>query len=84
MLVSSNIYSASLISIDATVDKGQIGRMINHARKAPNVIPYLADIHGSPHVCFLTKFAMAKGQEILYDYGDCSSSAIKAHPWLGQ
>ena len=71
-------------SIDATEDKGQIARMINHSKKALNMIPQLVDIQGSPRVCFFAKRVLAIGEEILYDYGDSSPSAVKAHPWLGQ
>ena len=58
--------------------------MINHSKKVFNVTPQLIDFQGTPRVCFITKRAIATGEEIFYDYGHSSSSAIKAHPWLGQ
>lgn len=72
-------------SIDATEDRGQFGRMMNHSRKAPNMVPQLyEDISETPHVCFFTNMAVGAGDELLYDYGDHSFPAIKAHPWLSQ
>lgn len=56
--------------------------MINHSRKIPNIIPKLFDISGKPHVCFFTMRDIAEGEELLYDYGDTSATAVKAHPWL--
>lgn len=72
----------SSYSVDATQDNGQIGRWINHSKKACNIIPRLIAVDGIPHLCFFAKMFIEVGQEILYDYGDCSLSALKAHPWL--
>ena len=58
--------------------------MINHSKKTPNIIPRLVNVHGTPHVFFYTKMPIAAEEELLYDYGDHSSSAKKAHPWLAE
>ena len=56
--------------------------MINHSKHSANLVPRLIEIHGTPHICFFTKNNIKVGEELLYDYGDRSASAVHAHPWL--
>lgn len=71
-------------SIDATKDDTTVGRMINHSRKYPNIVPQIVSIDETPHIVFFARMDISCGAELLYDYGDRSSAAIYAHPWLGQ
>lgn len=76
------LQKISLFSIDATEERGEIGRMINHSRRVNNISPRLIDMNGTPRLFFIAKRDVAEGEELLYDYGDSSPSAVKAHPWL--
>ena len=69
-------------SIDATKDDTTIGHMINHSKKHPNIVPQIMSINEIPHIGFFARTDISSGAELLYDYGDRSSSAIQAHPWL--
>ena len=59
-----------------------VGRMINHSKKHPNIVPQIVSINEIPHIGFFARTDISSGAELLYDYGDRSSSAIQAHPWL--
>ena len=78
-LICTYIYS-----IDATTDKRPVnmGRMMNHSKVSPNIKPQLVEIDDEPHICFFAKKCIQPGDELLYDYGDHSAAAAKAHPWL--
>ena len=70
-------------SVDATVDKGQIGRLMNHSRKLFNVLTELTEVEGQPRLYFVAAKDICTGTEMFYDYGDRDKDALKAHPWLG-
>ena len=71
-----------LYSIDATEENGTNGRLINHSRKRPNLVPKMFEIDGFPHLCFLAADDIEPQQELTYDYGERNSNIITDHPWL--
>ncbi len=68
--------------IDAR-DQGGIVRFINHSN-APNVLTDLATFDDMTHVILVASQPIAKGDQILYDYGpdywSCRSAPKKLHP----
>ena len=63
-------------SIDATVDDKRPGRFINHS-KQHNIKPKLVVLDDKPRILFF--FAtrdIDQGEELLYDYNDCSKEAV--------
>jgi histone-lysine N-methyltransferase SETD8 len=68
--------------IDATVDTGRYGRLINHSRKTPNCKSRLFIWNDTPHLVFFALTDIGEGVELLYDYGDTRRVAMEAHPWL--
>ncbi|EDW24227.1 GL23503 [Drosophila persimilis] len=67
--------------IDATVDTGKLGRLINHSR-AGNLMTKVVVIKQRPHLVLLAKDDIAPGEELTYDYGDRSKESLLHHPWL--
>jgi len=66
------IYIVLLFSsyrIDASVDEGSHGRMVNDNLSMGNACVKKI-IHGNmPHLCFFAKVSISAGDEITYDYG---------------
>ena len=46
------------------------------------MIPKVREVKGTPRLTLVTKRAVCKGEELLYDYGDRSKAALLNHPWL--
>lgn len=69
-------------AIDATKEDGTFGRLINHSRLLQNIKPVVGVIDDIPYVYFVALRNIAKGEELLYDYSDKSSSSKLAFPWL--
>lgn len=67
--------------VDATLC-GRKGRLINHSAKKANVITKSFNIDNKPTLCFFAKTDIAKGVELMYDYGDRRKDALDSHPWL--
>ncbi|KAL8566224.1 hypothetical protein ACOMHN_063114 [Nucella lapillus] len=67
--------------IDATAETGKLGRLLNHSRKG-NCYTKVIPIGDRPYLVLLASQRIEKGQELTYDYGDRSPTALKFHPWL--
>ncbi|XP_016992115.2 histone-lysine N-methyltransferase PR-Set7 [Drosophila rhopaloa] len=67
--------------IDATVDTGKLGRLINHSRNG-NLMTKVVLIKQRPHLVLLAKDDIEPGEELTYDYGDRSKESLLHHPWL--
>ena len=35
-------------SVDATKDDGRVGRLLNHRKHAPNIVPKITEVDGLP------------------------------------
>ena len=68
--------------IDATVDTGRLGRLLNHSRRHPNLITKVLMVDSSPKLYMVAKDFIFSGTELVYDYGDRDKANIKAFPWL--
>lgn len=68
-------------SVDATLETGRLGRLINHS-KSGNCQTKLHPIDGSPHLILVASRDIEAEEELLYDYGDRSKASVSAHPWL--
>ena len=69
-------------AIDATKEDGTVGRLINHSRLLQNIKPVVGVINEIPYVYFVAIRNIFKGEELLYDYSDQSTTSKKAFPWL--
>ncbi|XP_064551150.1 histone-lysine N-methyltransferase Set8 [Drosophila montana] len=67
--------------IDATIDTGKFGRLINHSRNG-NLMTKVVVIKQRPHLVLLAKDDIEPGEELTYDYGDRSKESLLHHPWL--
>ncbi|XP_017873716.1 PREDICTED: histone-lysine N-methyltransferase pr-set7 [Drosophila arizonae] len=67
--------------IDATIDTGKLGRLINHSRNG-NLVTKVVVIKQRPHLVLLAKDDIEIGEELTYDYGDRSKESLLHHPWL--
>ncbi|KAJ1519815.1 hypothetical protein ONE63_005067 [Megalurothrips usitatus] len=69
--------------IDATAESGRLGRLVNHSRRRANARPravLLAD--GVPRLFLFADRDIARGEEIVFDYGDARPAAVEENPWL--
>ena len=71
-------------SLDATEDDGTFGRMMNHSKTNPNVIPKRLTIDNKPRMFFVAKQSIDIGDELLWDYGDRSKKSLLEFPWLNE
>ncbi len=70
------------LSIDATVDNGRMGRLLNHSRTRANVTTKLHEVDGQPYLCLMAARSISVKEELLYDYGERSKEVMLAYPWL--
>jgi histone-lysine N-methyltransferase SETD8 len=70
--------------IDATVETGRYGRLVNHSRQTPNLMTKVIMNGKSPHLILVAKHDIEPGTELLYDYGDRSKESLAVHPWLAK
>ena len=71
--------------IDATDEEKYLqyfGRLINHSRKKPNLVPRKFVVESEPHLVFLACKDIDVGQELQYDYNDRSKKSLAMFPWL--
>ena len=67
--------------MDATTNNGRMGRMVNHSKKCPNVIPKIEE-DGIPRICLFAARDIDENEELLYDYGERNAKVVQCHPWL--
>ncbi|XP_052123655.1 N-lysine methyltransferase KMT5A-like [Frankliniella occidentalis] len=65
--------------IDASAETGDLGRLVNHSRSTPNVIPRALP---GPIIVFEALRDIEPGQELLFDYGERRSEFLLKFPWL--
>ena len=71
-----------MYSVDATVDNGRMGRLLNHRKTSPNVTTKVYMVDDRPYLCLVAARDIEPGEELEYDYGERSKPAILSHPWL--
>ena len=70
--------------IDATVETGRYGRLVNHSLQTPNLMTKVIMNGKIPRLILVAKHDIEPGTELLYDYGDRSKESLAAHPWLAK
>lgn len=68
--------------LDATVDDGTYGRLVNHSRRKPNVHGHALEVDGVPAVVLIASRDLPIGTELRYDYGERRKAVLDANPWL--
>ena len=68
--------------MDATVDNGRKGRLLNHSRTTANVVSKLLEVDGEPYLCLVAARDISPGEELQYDYGERDKETLNSHPWL--
>lgn len=56
--------------IDATSETARYGRLLNHSRVRPNVLPKVVMLGQMPRVVLVARQDIPAGTELLFDYGD--------------
>lgn len=74
-------YNNQQYCVDATIESGKLGRLVNHSRNG-NLVTKTILIDDKPRLVLLAKDNIRKGEELLYDYGDRSKESLQHHPWL--
>ena len=60
-----------MYSVDATDESNtSMGRLINHGRKAANLVTKVVVIEKQPRLCFYASRDISKDEELFYDYGE--------------
>jgi histone-lysine N-methyltransferase SETD8 len=74
----------SVCSLDGTAERPDygIGRLISHSRKDPNLRTIKLVIEHIPHLAFIAKRDIEKGEELAYDYGDYDGEVTSELQWL--
>ena len=79
------------VAIDATQDDGSLGRIMNHCLKSPNCELKLINFinierygvaEKRPHLFLQTTRDVAKGEELVWNYGETRKSITDSNPWL--
>ncbi|KAF0991436.1 hypothetical protein HZS_162 [Henneguya salminicola] len=78
----SYILNIQYASVDATIDVGKLGRLLNHSRLNFNLISKIIEIANVPRIVFFAARDISIGEELLYDYGDRTPTSLRNHPWL--
>ena len=68
--------------IDATVDNGRLGRLINHSKLNANLTTRKLVINKVPRLFFVAKCDIPARAELLFPYGDNRPDILKQHDWL--
>ena len=68
--------------IDATVDNGRFGRLINHSKISANLTTRKLVINNVPRLFFIAKCDIPARAELLYPYGDNRPEILRQHQWL--
>ena len=66
----------------STEESNWMGRLINHSKSKPNLTVRLVSSETRPYICIFASENIPVGNELLYDYGDHSSSSVKVFKWL--
>ena len=70
------------LCVDATVDDGSMGRLMNHDRTNPNVLMRAVVVEGTPQIVFFAKTNISVGSELCYDYGERRKNILEKFPFL--
>jgi len=76
------IHKGTKWCIDATIESGKLGRLLNHSCKVPNCATKIIEVNDLPRLVIYAKQEIAPDNELLYDYGDRGKVSLEAHPWL--
>lgn len=57
-------------SIDASIEDGSLGRLVNDNHKSPNCTMKKIIVNDQPHLCLFAIKKIEIGTEIDYNYGD--------------
>ena len=74
-------YRKKTFCYDATNSEG-FARYFNHSRIRNNIYPKLVKESSIPKIYFFAIRNITEGEELLFDYGDRSPSAVLKCPWL--
>ena len=77
-------FSCIIFSVDATIETGRYGRLVNHSHQTPNLMTKVIMNGKIPCLILVAKHDIEPGTELLYDYGDRSKESLELHPWLAK
>ena len=66
--------------IDATVESGRLGRLLNHSRSAPNLMAY--QLPEDRKVITIAIKDIPAGTQLTWDYGEEDKEVLKELEWL--
>ncbi|XP_048829709.1 uncharacterized protein LOC125724016 isoform X2 [Brienomyrus brachyistius] len=62
-------WSSRTWCIDASIEDGSFGRLVNDDHRNPNCRMKVIKVDGKPHLCLFALRDIKEGEEITYDYG---------------
>lgn len=75
-------FDSRRLCIDATVDDGTWGRLVNHSRIRPNCHMISLRVDKTPVLVLVAKRDIVPGEELLYDYGESRPEKILECDWI--
>ena len=73
----------SYFSVDATAEKGRLGRLVNHSKCEANLKTVLVKSDdGRPKIFLRAIRDIDAGEELLYDYSDKNPISQRHFSWL--
>lgn len=69
---------------DATDETDKFGRLINHSRKNANILAQAGTYDGKTIIYIIAKREILPNEEILYDYGERRTDALRDYPCLSK
>ena len=77
------LFNGRWCGVDAFSENESKGRLINHSLTLQNVTPTVrVNGEGKPRILFKAKKTIMPGDELFYDYGERSKTALEKFPWL--
>lgn len=75
-------FDSQRFCIDATVDDGTWGRLVNHSRLRPNCRVISLRVKKTPVLALVALRDIVPGEELLYDYGESRPEKTLESDWI--
>ena len=76
------MFYFKFLSIDATKESKELGRLINHSKKNSNLRVQILNMNGNIHLIFIASRKLQINEELFFDYNENRSRVLAANPWL--
>ena len=82
LIVTNHVAIFSFYSVDATMESGRIGRLVNHSKSNANAETKVYGVNKRPQLWLIAVKDIQPDEELLFNYNETRKSGIEANPWL--